>query len=62
MSTDNETRTKTHTIIRAIAVDVFAVCGVASIGLGLWQIYQPAAYIGVGAILFVGAVLASREG
>ena len=55
-------KAETAGVIQTIAIDIFAVCGVVAIGLGLWQIYQPAAYIGVGVILLSGAILAGRGG
>ena len=47
--------------IKDILTDLGAVCGVALIGLGLWQIYQPAAFIGVGCIMLVASIKAAKQ-
>lgn len=40
--------------------DIAAMAGVASIGYGAWLIYPPAAFITVGIIFLIGAILHAR--
>jgi len=53
---------KERTLLRDIVTDAAAICGVALIGLGLWRIYEPAAFIGVGVIVLAGAIMSARGG
>ena len=48
--------------VKEVIADVVAVCGVALIGIGLWLVYVPAAFMGVGTILLLWAILVSRGG
>lgn len=40
-----------------ILLDLMAVAGLSALGVGLWMISPPASLIGVGAILYVSAML-----
>ena len=44
---------------KALAIDVTGVTGLGSLAYGIWQIYQPAAFIVVGILMLVYAVRAA---
>jgi hypothetical protein len=48
--------------VAELAVDVAGLAGAALITDGVWQIYQPAAFIVAGAFLLAGAWLVARRG
>ena len=60
MNTETEAPEIKGYSFRDLLLDLVGICGAGLVGVGLWQIYIPAAYIGVGAILIVGAFLLGR--
>lgn len=46
---------------RAVAIELAALCGVASVVYGVWQIYEPAAFVVAGMSLLAIAAIWARE-
>lgn len=41
--------------------DIIAIVGLALVGVGLWQIYPPIAFVVIGAVLIIYALKASKD-
>jgi len=42
-------------------IDLIGLTGLSMLGYGLWCVYQPAAFIGCGALLIIYAVMAGTN-
>jgi len=60
----NEPRFKKifNTLKQVDLTDLFILCGLAMAGVGIWQIYPPAALIIIGTVLFLLGLLGSMRG